>query len=173
MNCEFKHTSLFAAFQHWHITATSRTIVAASTHQPSRKDKFFQTLFQETNFSWKSPHPLITWYVFPRTQSTWFSADQPSHDLMLIDELNVMSTIFARQESDISRFTQMIAEDTFGTDSTRKIKNWAPAITILFTTMPSASNDLELQEQRSPEAWKFSIFFSTFWLRDANSFRWE
>ena len=32
INCEFKHTSLSAAFQHWHITATSRAIVAASTH---------------------------------------------------------------------------------------------------------------------------------------------
>jgi uncharacterized BrkB/YihY/UPF0761 family membrane protein len=88
----------------------------------------------------------------------------------------------AMQESDISSFTQMIAEDTFWTNPTRKIKNWALAITILFTTAviflilfvvlcrttnckrlvtcillttfpkSSNSNDLELQEQRSPEA---------------------
>ena len=90
--------------------------------------------------------------------------------------------ISAMQETDISSFTQMIAEDTFWTNPTRKIKNWALAITISFTTTviflilfvvlcrtticrrlatciflttcpkPSASNDLELQEQLFPEA---------------------
>ena len=113
----------------------------------------------------------------------WIPHGQPSHDLMLTDELNVMSDIIsAMQETDISSFTQMIAEDTFWTNPTRKIKNWALAITITFTTTvifliiflvlcrttickrlatciflttcpkPSASNDLELQEQLSPEA---------------------
>ena len=53
-------------FQHWHITATSRTslrINASSTFLPSRKDEFIQWHFQETNFPWKK----IYLYIFPHS----------------------------------------------------------------------------------------------------------
>ena len=65
----------------------------------------------------------------------WIPHGQPTHDLMVTDQLNVMSDIIsAMKENDITSFSQMVIEESFWSNPIETIKNLALKVVMIFTT---------------------------------------